>query len=65
MNKLIRERGRMELGDWEAVRFYQTQGDGFSGWVVRSKYDSYSYSDPILNPRRAEQELRRMAASQG
>lgn len=46
--------GRLERSDEEveAVRYYKTEGATFSGWVIRSRVDSYSYSDPI--PTKAE-----------
>jgi hypothetical protein len=31
----------------EAVRFYKTEGAGFTGWIVRSTTDPCDYSDPI------------------
>jgi hypothetical protein len=34
-------------GQVEAVRFYLADGAAFSGWIVRSTTDQYSYSDPI------------------
>jgi hypothetical protein len=40
--KLIRDDGIVE-----ALRYYQSEGAGFSGWIVRSTTDQYSYSDPI------------------
>jgi hypothetical protein len=36
----------------EAVRYYLSEGSSFSGWIVRSVHNRYSYSDPI--PTRAE-----------
>jgi hypothetical protein len=33
----------------EAVRYFKSEGCRFSGWVVRSRVDRYSYSDPISN----------------
>lgn len=46
--------GRIERkdGQVEAVRYYKTDGANFSGWIVRSNRDIYSYSDPI--PTKAE-----------
>lgn len=43
--------GRLSRDDGlvEAVRYYRSDGASFSGWVIRSTYDSYSYSDPISN----------------
>lgn len=34
-------------GRVEAKRFYKMDGAAFSGWIVSSTYDSYSYSDAI------------------
>lgn len=31
----------------EAVRYYKADGARFSGWIVRSTTDQYSYSDPV------------------
>jgi hypothetical protein len=39
-------------GQAEARRFYKSEGAAFSGWIVSSTSDSYSYSDPI--PTKAE-----------
>ena len=37
----------------EAVRYYKSEGSGFSGWVVRSVSDPYNYSDPISTRKEA------------
>jgi hypothetical protein len=42
--RLVRDDGRVE-----AVRYYQTEGARFSGWIVREPGDPYAYSDPIPN----------------
>lgn len=39
-------------GEAEAVRYWKSEGATFSGWIVRSTHNSYSYSDPI--PTQAE-----------
>ena len=36
-------------GKVEAERYLKSEGSAFSGWIVRSTTDQFSYSDPIPN----------------
>jgi hypothetical protein len=40
--RLIRNDGKVE-----AERYRKSEGSSFSGWIVRSTTDQFSYSDPI------------------
>lgn len=42
--RLIRKDGKAE-----AERYRKCEGSSFSGWIVRSTTDQFSYSDPIQN----------------
>lgn len=44
-------------GKVEAERYYKSEGSSFSGWVVRSTSDPFSYSDPIPNKKEAVHQL--------
>ena len=42
--RLVRNDGKAE-----AERYRKSEGSSFSGWIVRSTTDQFSYSDPIPN----------------
>ncbi len=60
-NKMKTKKGYTQDGDTltrddgnaEAVRYYKRDGANFTGWIVRSTTDRFSYSDAIPTKDRA------------
>ena len=48
-------RGMLECGPFEASRFYLSEGDDFSGWVIRNRNDRSEVTDPIPTEKLARQ----------